>query len=285
MDSSLPQSSTSNAERKAENSLKFPTRTQFLKTYLRQSFSLPDSIMHYMAQNPPSPEVYEKLVKCCKYFFIKNQIIILSNTAYYNNEWRIYGNTGERINIDLSNISIKYWITGYLSVRRTNDNTIASSLISKIYKCNVRHLSLINQICSFDEFMVLASSNVEALRLFRVTVKYGDGTEVHLEKIVEQLPKVKSIDIYCPPNTSMITSKTMQELCKIPHFAKLDYFTLMDIPEAFNLESFSSYMKKNKITCVDLGFCDSISDGYKGRLEALVDEIIEADNREYKSPF
>uniref|UniRef100_A0AC34F248 Uncharacterized protein n=1 Tax=Panagrolaimus sp. ES5 TaxID=591445 RepID=A0AC34F248_9BILA len=132
--------------------------------------------------------------------------------------------------------------------------------------------------------MVLASSPVESLALDCVTVKYDDGTDVSLERIVEQLPKVKSIDLYCPPATSMITSETMKELCKISHFATLDYFTLWNIPEAFNIDSFSSYMKKNKVTSIKLHFCDTISEGYKGRLEAIVDEVIEAETREYKTP-
>uniref|UniRef100_A0AC34G1N0 Uncharacterized protein n=1 Tax=Panagrolaimus sp. ES5 TaxID=591445 RepID=A0AC34G1N0_9BILA len=93
------------------------------------------------------------------------------------------------------------------------------------------------------------------------------------------------MEITCPPATSMITSKTMKELCKIPHFASLDYFTLSDIPEAFNIESFYTYMKKNKVTSVKLDFCDTISEGYKGRLEAIVDEVIEAETREYKTPL
>uniref|UniRef100_A0AC34G836 Uncharacterized protein n=1 Tax=Panagrolaimus sp. ES5 TaxID=591445 RepID=A0AC34G836_9BILA len=44
-------------------------------------------------------------------------------------------------------------------------------------------------------------------------------------------------------------------------------------------------MKKNKVTHVHLNFCDSISEGYKVQLEKVVEEVIEANNLEYKTPF
>uniref|UniRef100_A0AC34FDU2 Uncharacterized protein n=1 Tax=Panagrolaimus sp. ES5 TaxID=591445 RepID=A0AC34FDU2_9BILA len=131
--------------------------------------------------------------------------------------------------------------------------------------------------------MVLAS-NVENLFLLHSTVKYNDGTEVPLEKIVEQIPKVKSITLHFPPATSMITSQTMKELCEIPHFATLESIIFKEIPESFNLASFCSYMKKNKLTYIILGFCDSISEGYKVQLEEIVDGILEAQTREYIIP-
>uniref|UniRef100_A0AC34G6E1 Uncharacterized protein n=1 Tax=Panagrolaimus sp. ES5 TaxID=591445 RepID=A0AC34G6E1_9BILA len=72
----------------------------------------------------------------------------------------------------------------------------------------------------------------------------------------------------------------MKELCQIPHFATLDDFSLKKIPEAFNLESFS----KKQCSDIELGFCDSISEAYKVQLESVVDEVIAAENREYKVP-
>uniref|UniRef100_A0AC34FL91 Uncharacterized protein n=1 Tax=Panagrolaimus sp. ES5 TaxID=591445 RepID=A0AC34FL91_9BILA len=83
----------------------------------------------------------------------------------------------------------------------------------------------------------------------------------------------------------MITSKTFKELLKIPRFATLDRFDLYAIPEVFDNESFYVHLKKNKHTKILLHFCATISEEYKARLEAIIDEIIEAKNREYKIPY
>uniref|UniRef100_A0AC34FG67 Uncharacterized protein n=1 Tax=Panagrolaimus sp. ES5 TaxID=591445 RepID=A0AC34FG67_9BILA len=82
----------------------------------------------------------------------------------------------------------------------------------------------------------------------------------------------------------MITSKTSKELSKIPHFATLDRFCLYAIPEVFDIESYYVNMKKNKHTKIGFHFCDTISDQYKTRLEAIIDEIIAAKNHQYKTP-
>uniref|UniRef100_A0AC34FY98 DUF38 domain-containing protein n=1 Tax=Panagrolaimus sp. ES5 TaxID=591445 RepID=A0AC34FY98_9BILA len=251
------------------SSLVFPTKAEFLKTYLQQAFSLPDSIMHNMAMNPASAEVYQKLIQSCKYFFVKNSILVLRVMYYKSNGWETFIN-GEWKDIDLSNISSKLWITDRFTVGFNNDNTIASSIIPKIYKC--KKLILWEQILSYDEFMVLAPA-VEHLDFTRVTVKYGDGTILPFEKIVEQLHEAKQIG-FTSFGSEMITSKTFKELLKIPHFATLDEFVLYTIPESFDIESFYVYLKKNKHTKIGIHFCDTISDQYKTRLEAIIDEII-----------
>uniref|UniRef100_A0AC34FIE2 Uncharacterized protein n=1 Tax=Panagrolaimus sp. ES5 TaxID=591445 RepID=A0AC34FIE2_9BILA len=277
-------SSTSSVSSSTENSsLIFPSKAEFLKTYRRQAFSLPDSIMHYMAMNPSSTEVYQKLVQSCKYFFVKNPILVVSGLRYRSNGWETFSN-GEWKDIDLSNISSKLWITDRFFVYPNNDNNIASSIVPKIYQCNVKKVVLWDQILSYDEFMVLAPA-VEHLDFLRVSVKYVDCTIVPLEKLVEQLSKAKQIDYFFSSDTEMITSKTFKELLKIPHFATLDFFYLYEIPEVFDIESFYVHLKKNMRTKIILHFCDTMSEEYKIRLEAIIDEIIEAKNREYKIPY
>uniref|UniRef100_A0AC34F2C5 Uncharacterized protein n=1 Tax=Panagrolaimus sp. ES5 TaxID=591445 RepID=A0AC34F2C5_9BILA len=283
MDSSDSESTSSTSSALSltvNSSLIFPSKAEFLKTYLRQAFSLPDSIMHYMAMNPPSAEVYQKLIQSCKYFFVKNSILVLP--SYYEiNGWGTMVN-GELKDIDLSNNPSKLWITDTFNLIKS-DNTIASSIISKIYQCNVKNLQLHCQIITYDEFLILAPA-VEHLSFAGVVVKYDDGTIVLFEKLVEQLPKVKKICLFLA-GSEMITSKTIKELLKIPHFTTLDSFSLYTIPEVFDIESYYVHIKKNKCTKICLQFCYGISEEYKTRLEAIVDEIIGANNREYKTPY
>uniref|UniRef100_A0AC34FH10 Uncharacterized protein n=1 Tax=Panagrolaimus sp. ES5 TaxID=591445 RepID=A0AC34FH10_9BILA len=278
---------TSNRERKTEDSsMIVPSKkARFMATYRHQSFSLPDSIMHYMAMNPKNAEVYQKLVKSCKYFFVKNPILVLSDLRYDSNGWETLMNNGWK-DIVTNNISSKLWITDTFDVSPDleNENDIASSIIPKIYQCNVKELSLWDQIISYDEFMVLASA-VEDLNFDEGTVKYDDGTVVPLEKLVEKLLNVKQIESSLPSDPSALTFSTFKELLKIPHFVTLDEFRIWNMPETFDVETFYTYMKKNKHTKILLHFHHTVSEDYQTRLEAIVDEIIEVKNHEYKIPF
>uniref|UniRef100_A0A914Y263 Uncharacterized protein n=1 Tax=Panagrolaimus superbus TaxID=310955 RepID=A0A914Y263_9BILA len=204
--------------------------------------------MHYIARNPKNAKVYQKLVQSCKYFFIKNPILVYEGISFdicwydINENWLMMNQT-----------SCKLWITHYLQITPRNHEDIphASSLIPKIYQFDLFDLNLSILTISYNVFMSLCSS-VKTLSLNRATVKNDDGTVVSFEKIIEQLP---------------------------------NSFELGGIREDFDIDIFYSFMKKNKNTRVHLKFSDQISEEYKARLEAIVDEIIATKNREYKPPL
>uniref|UniRef100_A0AC34F1N5 Uncharacterized protein n=1 Tax=Panagrolaimus sp. ES5 TaxID=591445 RepID=A0AC34F1N5_9BILA len=112
-----------------------------------------------------------------------------------------------------------------------------------------------------------------------------DGTLVALEKLVEVLPKLKEFDYFTttPPGIN-ITSKTVTEILKIPHFLKMEKFSLTDIPEVFDIETFYIYMKTNRLTKFYLSFENKISHAFKNRLQAIVDEILATKYHNYKCP-
>uniref|UniRef100_A0A914R153 Uncharacterized protein n=1 Tax=Panagrolaimus davidi TaxID=227884 RepID=A0A914R153_9BILA len=111
-----------------------------------------------------------------------------------------------------------------------------------------------------------------------------DGTNVPFEKLIEVLPKIKKITFSCRRNSSDITTKTVNELLKLPHFFKIERFELWDIPEHFDIKTFFNFLKKNKITKFDLLFYPIISEAYKILLETIVDEILETENHDYQVP-
>uniref|UniRef100_A0AC34FMP1 Uncharacterized protein n=1 Tax=Panagrolaimus sp. ES5 TaxID=591445 RepID=A0AC34FMP1_9BILA len=261
------------------------TKSRFYASYRHQNFSLPDSIMHYMAMNPKNAEVYRKLIQSCKYFFAKNPILVISDLRYSTNQWKTRVN-GNWKNIRMDDISSKVWITDSFnaSTEHEIDKTVVASIISKIYQCNVKNLSLCDEILSYDDIMVIAAG-VEHLNFVHVTVKHGDGTVVPVEKLVEQFPRVKSFYYTSPPNDLAITSKTFKELLKIAHFATLDRFVFDGISEAFDIESFYIYMKKNKHTKIRLNFRRTNTAEYKARIKNINNEIFEAENHEYAVPL
>uniref|UniRef100_A0AC34FHX2 Uncharacterized protein n=1 Tax=Panagrolaimus sp. ES5 TaxID=591445 RepID=A0AC34FHX2_9BILA len=157
----------------------------------------------------------------------------------------------------MEKITSKLWITLLLGagVKTPDKPNLVSSLIPKLHQCDARHLYLCGQTFSFKDFYFL-SSNVKKLNLYHVACKNDDGSDVAFEKLVEACLKVKEISF---------------------------------IPEAFDLDAFYGYMKKNVLTEVDLKFGGSLSDAYKARLDIIIDEIF-AENKyieteKYKPPI
>uniref|UniRef100_A0AC34G2D8 Uncharacterized protein n=1 Tax=Panagrolaimus sp. ES5 TaxID=591445 RepID=A0AC34G2D8_9BILA len=286
MDSSLitPTAAASNQESANENSkMAISKRASFLATYRRdQDFSLPDSIMFYISQNPTSAKVYQKLIQSCKYFFVQNSVLVISNCYLkYEYEWRL--SFYEEF-LDFKNLSSKIWITDELFV----DDSLATvkdfnfSIVSKIYQSDFKKLNLKNQSISFDDFIFLASKCETVWFWENVTVFHDeDKSVVPLEKIVELLPKLTHLVYW---GLKMITTKTVKELIKLPNFANLTEFTLFTVPESFDIETFYDYIKTNKNTKIYLSFSYGISGEYKNRLRTIKDEIDQTENRDYIKP-
>uniref|UniRef100_A0A914QM57 Uncharacterized protein n=1 Tax=Panagrolaimus davidi TaxID=227884 RepID=A0A914QM57_9BILA len=147
---------------------------------------------------------------------------------------------------------------------------------------------------SFNDFMVIASK-CEMLRLSYVVIMNNDEvvleteedrfyfeTAVSLEALFKALPNVKTFIYDLPFNSvNIITTKTAEELLKVPHFLSLNKFEIRGIPEIFDINTFYGHIKKNKKTKIDLDFSRQISNEYKTRLRTIVDEILETENRVY----
>uniref|UniRef100_A0A914R1N3 Uncharacterized protein n=1 Tax=Panagrolaimus davidi TaxID=227884 RepID=A0A914R1N3_9BILA len=113
-----------------------------------------------------------------------------------------------------------------------------------------------------------------------------EDAAISLEAILKALPNLKTFKYYLPNNSlNIITTKTSEELLKIPHFLSLDEFEIKNIPEIVDITCFYGHIKKNKKTKIYLVFSDQISDEYKIQLQTILDEILETENRDYKVPF
>uniref|UniRef100_A0A914QSZ3 Uncharacterized protein n=1 Tax=Panagrolaimus davidi TaxID=227884 RepID=A0A914QSZ3_9BILA len=252
-------------------------RAKFMATYYHQNPSIPDSLVFHIAKNPKTAELYLKMVKTCKYFFVKNPILVIDkNLNYDDSQWTI-----EKTPYNINQTTSKLWIADNLTVdsftAATKDQNILTPVIPKIYRCDVCMLSLQKQVISYRDLPLLTSS-AERIYFDQVVVKHEDGSNVDVQKIVEIASNATSIHITHPT----ITSKTMEELLKIPHFPTLRDFILENVPEVFDIEAFYVHMKKNKTTNFDLDFDESISDGYMKRLDEITDEIIATKEFDYK---
>uniref|UniRef100_A0AC34FS39 Uncharacterized protein n=1 Tax=Panagrolaimus sp. ES5 TaxID=591445 RepID=A0AC34FS39_9BILA len=124
-------------------SIKFPNYHDFRASSRQQIFSIPESIVLYMAKNPKlTIKFYQKIVKTCKYVFIENPIIHFHCLQFDDeNGWQTcIDNRCERatsdepyceIDMDLNKLQAKINVDFDLGIDST-DPTIASSLIPKL---------------------------------------------------------------------------------------------------------------------------------------------------------
>uniref|UniRef100_A0AC34F528 Uncharacterized protein n=1 Tax=Panagrolaimus sp. ES5 TaxID=591445 RepID=A0AC34F528_9BILA len=288
-------STLKNGKRKADDSKNVfvpSKRDLFLSTYLRyQEWSLPESIIYYMAKNPKNAAVYEKLIQSCKYFFVQNPIIVADRFSYIwddesdeeDNEDNVEGATAylyrDQECIELPTVLSKFWITDKFgdSLVSLNHNMV-SSILPKFYRVDVKELCITRQNISFNDFIFLAF-NVEDIRFGHTVVKNEDGSIVPLEKLLALLPNVKNVKIFNNRLSSCITTNTVKELLKLPHFSNIINFQLSNIGESFDIETFFTYMKKTRSTKFNIYFCPLISETFKNHLEEMIDEILETKTR------
>uniref|UniRef100_A0A914PH47 Uncharacterized protein n=1 Tax=Panagrolaimus davidi TaxID=227884 RepID=A0A914PH47_9BILA len=257
-------------------------RAKFYSTYIsRQNFALPDTIMFYILMNPKTAKLYQKLIKSCKYFFVKNPVLVISYLFYNCDKWFV-----DQKPFDLSKLTCKVWITDKLNLCsvKTGNQSILPSLMSKFYRCDAKDLLLSNQVLSFHDLSLLISS-AKDISLYNISIKNKNGSNVALEKVIEIAVKAKSIVIHSNTGLTNTASKAFTELLKIPHFSQLDYFNMNNIPDTFDIEEFYTHMKENRKTKFDLKFVRSLSDAYKARLEEIVDEILTTEVLNYKPPL
>uniref|UniRef100_A0A914PED2 Uncharacterized protein n=1 Tax=Panagrolaimus davidi TaxID=227884 RepID=A0A914PED2_9BILA len=221
-------------------------RDQFYSAYHSQDFALPDSIIFYIAKNPKNAQMYLKMIQTCKYFFVKNPILVVPELIYTDSKWNGGCREMSFKKLSIDNVACKFWPTNQLRIRSFISNAFASSFIPKMYQCDVKDLFIFSQIISYHDFLLLSPSAV-LMSCKNVTIKYDDGKMVELEKLVEAATKVQKFRFFSDLILSNITSKTFNELLKIPHFLKLQSLELNRIPETFDLEAFYDHMKVIKL--------------------------------------
>ena len=163
-----------------------------------QRFSLPEIIVHYLAKNPNSSKLWKKLIQTCKYFYSKNQILVVDKvfeTRYIaNNSWNVCSDLwGPQTNFVLQNCSFTFWITYSLSANIRNTPGRISSLIPKVYRFDLDILILYNISITFDEFNCLVSFNTLVdLNFKSVIMKHADGSLVDFVQILERIPRIQN---------------------------------------------------------------------------------------------
>uniref|UniRef100_A0A914QRM5 Uncharacterized protein n=1 Tax=Panagrolaimus davidi TaxID=227884 RepID=A0A914QRM5_9BILA len=180
------------------------SRAKFFAKYFRQNFALPDSIIHYIAKNPKTWMLYQKIIRTCKYFFVKNPILVVPLLSYIHDDVWVVDADVELL-IDLNKIKCKFWVTEEFDVlpgvNDYNPNILSSNIL-KLYKCDVIFLFLICQTISYNDLSFFISV-AEEIGFKDVNLKDENGKILPLEKIIEASIKARRINMQKNQRTSI----------------------------------------------------------------------------------
>uniref|UniRef100_A0A914RAR0 DUF38 domain-containing protein n=1 Tax=Panagrolaimus davidi TaxID=227884 RepID=A0A914RAR0_9BILA len=271
-----------------------PLRLGIIK---RQNFSIPESIIYYIAKNPSTPKVYQKLIQSCKYFGQKNPILLLHCLKYsdYSNSWFTCSKIGKKsckeINgkmcddlyeqkIDYEIIkSQKIWITNRFEVMTPYHQEPFN--IPKNIKPSEFLFHALSTKFSMEKFIQIGLS-VKSCDLWDISVIKENQSTASLIEIIQCFPLLEKF--VCFGNRT--NSTTVKELLKLPQFLKLKSFQLGNITEEFDIETFyHTFLKKNKTMDVVLCFDYGISESYKQKVLKIINEILESNSNDFWSPY
>uniref|UniRef100_A0AC34FFZ4 Uncharacterized protein n=1 Tax=Panagrolaimus sp. ES5 TaxID=591445 RepID=A0AC34FFZ4_9BILA len=234
-----------------------------------QHFALPYSIMNYIFTKPSSAKAWKKLIMTCKYFFSKNPVFPVE----YFNKWNADGEV-----FDPTKNVAKLWLYREIDASlNSGATTFLSSLIPKVYKCDLCSIEIWCQTLTFDEYQFLTSSGkCERLTLAFCDIKNDDGTYVAFEKLFENVPKLVDFRMYCTDNCfTMFKPDTFKKLADLLSNNGLKGLHLSCLTEDFDISTTLDFLMKN-YAYVFLKYCDDVplSDAYKENLEKCISKII-----------
>ena len=223
-------------------------------TAFHQKFTLPEALIFYIAQNPLSPKLYHKLIRCCKYFWLNNPLITLNDLFFYDDSWRTGTINGfdNRQKFQIEHLNENLWICELLSIRDDRNQLMASSIIPRIYRCDFTGISFSQQTLLFDEFKKFTTSGFVDLFFNKTLVKNDDGSIVPIENLIELMPNLEYFhyeNVTTDDGLQTITRETAAKLNAIPHFPKIYLFIMEKIPESFDIDAFFAIPKVSVLNC------------------------------------
>uniref|UniRef100_A0AC34FSH2 Uncharacterized protein n=1 Tax=Panagrolaimus sp. ES5 TaxID=591445 RepID=A0AC34FSH2_9BILA len=254
----------------------YPKPIKFHESCIPQVFDIPLTTMKYIWTNPSSPEVYQKLIKSCKFFFVKNPILVISNANYDNYTGWTYCNKDEcdnecflskHINIDINNLFYKIWIVKRFCVDTNESSIFASRLISKICRYDVKELKLCNQWIQYDKLKFL-SKGVKKCSLYWNFIRDSNGEEVALENIIQLFSKAEKIHMNFGNYSRNAACKSYDDF--IDACKTVKNVALFSVPNVFSVPDFYQHLKTSKCRS-KIYIC---SWNPIERLDEVIDEIL-----------
>jgi hypothetical protein len=222
-----------------------------LKTFenpVNQTFDFPSTIMHYIWQEMTS-DIYVKLLKTCKYFYLKERISVIRIACITTRDYHLSSDDSsfsKSTFFPLPHLH-KIWFTNSLSVY--SDDSFSSDLLSKtckkIYKCTVTELCLMTQTITENEFNILVSPEfLLSIALIETSIMKSNGDKLNCEEIMQKIPKAIEVEL----QDISITSETFSKISNFSRLNKLRTFHLNphihDHCLIFDTKAFTEFVKR-----------------------------------------
>ena len=195
-----------------------PSMPTFASTPPRsQSFSLPHVIIYYLTQNPTNPEIWNKLIRACKYFLHTHPVIplkdlqLMTNTADGGNGeevvWDVLQNRRSNqyetleewvkmetytfgSHVDLNAVPFKFWLMDRARFYSASD-AFKYFIRNKVYRFDMGILKMHNLEFEYSDLVLLTRSPALKEIIFgNPWITDVDGSIVRIEKILETIPNI-----------------------------------------------------------------------------------------------
>uniref|UniRef100_A0AC34FWC6 Uncharacterized protein n=1 Tax=Panagrolaimus sp. ES5 TaxID=591445 RepID=A0AC34FWC6_9BILA len=236
--------------------------------------------MYYMAVNPSTPEAYNKLIQCCKYFFEKNPILVAARmrdqTTICTKE---YCEDDKKCCViyDITKTSSKLWLTHDLNLHGYDGSLNFIPLLrKKLFRYQIPNLIIFTKIVTIDDFKFVASFP-DLIFIWASKIVDAAGNTVMLETLFENMYNVKYFSCYLYNESSMISASTLSNIAKHKNFKQLLSFQMFYIAEVFSVDDLSALLNAQKTLKIFLDFRRNISEDYANQLDGLIDDVIESE--------
>uniref|UniRef100_A0AC34G4Z0 Uncharacterized protein n=1 Tax=Panagrolaimus sp. ES5 TaxID=591445 RepID=A0AC34G4Z0_9BILA len=168
-----------------------PNAEYTFKNPRRQLFDLPYSVMKHIIENA-NGAVWKKLIQTCKFFYPKKNL-------YPVNEFVVYSDDSRRIDctmiidgksFDAKSIVPKLWLYNSFESGSQPEGfpDDVTTVLPKIFKCDLRFLNLYFQDLKFEEYQILTSSGtIKEMNLYFVHIVQSNGIRASADKLLDNL--------------------------------------------------------------------------------------------------
>uniref|UniRef100_A0A914PG81 Uncharacterized protein n=1 Tax=Panagrolaimus davidi TaxID=227884 RepID=A0A914PG81_9BILA len=172
---------------------------------IRQTWSLPDSIIYYIAKNPSNAKAWQKLIQCCKYFFAKNPILVIDELIYAGKgKWEAFLFSKAKVvylhksvvrNKNDETVPLEKLVKGLPKIKKINlsDNPTFSSITSN----TVKELFKIPRISKVTDVILWKLPETFDLETFYIYFKKNKHTKfrIRFRDAISEAYKIRIVEI------------------------------------------------------------------------------------------
>uniref|UniRef100_A0A914PNF4 Uncharacterized protein n=1 Tax=Panagrolaimus davidi TaxID=227884 RepID=A0A914PNF4_9BILA len=257
-----------------------------------QSFSIPSNIIYYIIKDPSSPNGIQKLQQTCKYFFVKNKVIVVKDGYFSFISWPVFHKT-RNIN-KIHHFNAKFWFTGTLEFNAWQAFfELDITVCSKIYKNDIISLTVNYMHINIKEYEILTSSkNLKTVLIINSDILDDGKNELPIEIILKQLPFITKFSHIKRNEDSdlnrTITNETLKNLIAISNDNKMVSFAISgyQLSPILDPSLFCSFIKRAAAPKASFRFFFNYNSAeQKHELSVAVEQMLKTWDHDQPKPF